>query len=352
MTPWGVKLGKPFRGDWKHSLVEEYKNRFAKSKEFGEYGFKLVDQAGATSEITAKEEDGYSAVRVNVPPIGWNHADVNIQIAQIISETPIVRVVVPAVVVIDPGHGGDKDIGKNDKDSSGKLRGQSSHNNARGGWWTIQKTVKGKTRHVEEKTYEGASGVFEKDLTLLYATELLNQLKNTHKNNDKELPLRIFLTRNNDSNIGGYERAHVARDKSADVFLSLHFNSSDSAKTARGSLVVTRNTDNKNSMEDTSFESRLAGPVNNAIQALDGAQRTNITPVSGGNAMTSDILGFFQDTAYHPIRSTVLEIEFIHSEGGDSLINGIKKDIVRRNTMRATAASILDELQEFVIKEN
>lgn len=84
------------------------------------------------------------------------------------------------VVAIDPGHGGTKYIGR------------SSPNNAFG------------------------KDLLEKDLTLEVGTLTVDFLK--------EIGYQTFATRTTDVNLGLRERTKFARDRQADVFISVHFN--------------------------------------------------------------------------------------------------------------------------------
>ena len=350
MKAWGVKESDSLRGDWKHSKVEVHKNCFEESEIYGKYGYKLIDQKSSETVIEAQGYDGFTAVRANLPPIGWNHADIKVKIDGAETEITIARFVVPAVVVIDAGHGGDDNIGDNDKDKNGLVRGRSDANHAKGGWWAVKKTVKGKKVWVDEKVYPEATGILEKDLTLAYARELKSQLASEHT--DTRLPLRRYLTRDSNDNLGGYERARLARDKGADICMALHFNASSDNKTARGSLVCTRTSGNCNLKEDKTLETNIAGPVNDALRAIDNTERKNTYPFEMGTAVTSDILGFYQDKKYHPIRSTLLEIEFIHSEGGDKLINGTNKDKARKDSMKALAKALIKSQKEFMVEDD
>jgi N-acetylmuramoyl-L-alanine amidase len=66
----------------------------------------------------------------------------------------------------------------------------------------------------------GAIGIYahtyEKNITLSYAKELAKQLKNKYK---------VFLTRDGDDFLSLRKRVEFARDKKADIFISLHANS-------------------------------------------------------------------------------------------------------------------------------
>lgn len=160
MKAWGVNDADAVRGDWNLSKIAEHKNRFEESKTYGKYGYKLNDQESSETKIEAVGNDGFTAIRVNLPPIGWNHAEVMIKIEGTDAEASIIRFIVPAVIVIDPGHGGSENIGENDTDGEGLLLGASSYNNAKGGW--------GK----KFKNYAGATGILEKKLTLEYGLKL------------------------------------------------------------------------------------------------------------------------------------------------------------------------------------
>jgi N-acetylmuramoyl-L-alanine amidase len=84
-------------------------------------------------------------------------------------------------IVLDPGHGGDKDVAF------------STANNA-----------------------VGPAGTLEKTLTLDVALRVCPILQAAGH--------RVLMTRNSDVNVTAAERARVARDNKAEIFLSIHFN--------------------------------------------------------------------------------------------------------------------------------
>jgi N-acetylmuramoyl-L-alanine amidase len=86
-----------------------------------------------------------------------------------------------ATIVLDPGHGGDKDVAF------------STSNNA-----------------------VGPAGTLEKTLTLDVALRLCPILQAAGH--------RVLLTRDSDVNVTAAERARVARDNKAEIFVSIHFN--------------------------------------------------------------------------------------------------------------------------------
>src|SRR5471032_2128368 len=83
-------------------------------------------------------------------------------------------------VVIDPGHGGSAAVGG------------SSPNNA-----------------------SGPNGLLEKDVTLDLARRVSTLLANK---------ATVILTRTSDTNLALADRAKVARDSNADIFISIHLN--------------------------------------------------------------------------------------------------------------------------------
>lgn len=65
----------------------------------------------------------------------------------------------------------------------------------------------------------GPSGVAEKELTLILARDLEARLESS-------LPVRVVLTRNEDANLPHDTRAAIANQNQADLFISIHLNSS------------------------------------------------------------------------------------------------------------------------------
>jgi N-acetylmuramoyl-L-alanine amidase len=81
----------------------------------------------------------------------------------------------------------------------------------------------------DEHGTRGSTGVMEKDLVLDVARRLRNLL-------DSRLGLRVLLTRDDDRLVPHDERASIANNNKADLFISLHANSSPN-RSARGAEV-------------------------------------------------------------------------------------------------------------------
>jgi hypothetical protein len=97
-TPTGQNEPR-FRGQW----PTEHVNRFEQNSETSGNGFELLSQQEARTTL---DGSGETAIRINLPPIGFNKAAVKIEIEKFPGATAEVIFEVPAIVVIDPGHGG------------------------------------------------------------------------------------------------------------------------------------------------------------------------------------------------------------------------------------------------------
>ena len=81
----------------------------------------------------------------------------------------------------------------------------------------------------DEQGTQGAGGLLEKDLVLDVARRLRSVL-------DGRLGIRVLLTRDDDRLVPHDERASIANNNKADLFISLHANSSPN-KSAKGAEV-------------------------------------------------------------------------------------------------------------------
>ncbi|MEM7386458.1 MAG: N-acetylmuramoyl-L-alanine amidase, partial [Verrucomicrobiota bacterium] len=212
---------------------------------------------------------------------------------------------VPPLVVIDPGHGG-------------------KHNLA-GSSWNNSRTP---------------GGILEKELTLTYSRLLRNDLFNLA--DQKGIPLQVLLTRDADINVSGQNRASVARESGADRMVVIHFNGFNGV--ARGTLQVRRSAakGNVNVGEDDRFSNRMVDGVVRALQRFDpSAYRRN--PVDLGAVVTSDrYLG--NSRRHHPVRCAYMEIEFIDNPAVDFLLNGPRRREVQASVSQAMAQAVYADL--------
>ena len=205
-------------------------------------------------------------------------------------------------IVIDPGHGGAREVGG------------SSANNA-----------------------TSPSGVLEKNITLRFgflireALEELAQIGNH--------TLKIVLTREGDVNVGLRDRANVAKTERADLFLSIHCNASD-AHTARGveTLIRPKAAGNTNHADDKAFAQKIQDAVFNAIKAHD--------PKTRDRKVKDQVLAVLKDQDLGTrTRACLVELEFIDVKAVDELLNiGANSPQVRRDIAKAIAGALIDAL--------
>lgn len=271
------------RGEWSDSPT--HKDRFEESITYGKNGFEKVPQEQA-STLVAK--DGHTAIRMNIPPIGFNQSRIKIQIEGIEEPFDLIDMEVPAVVVIDPGHGGEDPgaIGRTDK------------------------TIK------------------EMDLALEYSLSLKQKIVDKFSAEKREI--KIIMTR--DTSLEFMEnslRAKLARDKGTDVFVSIHFNSSEIAS-ARGTETLVRGMNNVNETEDTKLAKLFLTSAYEAVKSQDenainrGVKNYAWSPKDKKNipsswAVLSDS-HYGQNEDYHPIRGSIIEVEFLSNETSLELI--------------------------------
>lgn len=180
----------------------------------------------------------------------------------------------PAMIVIDPGHGGRAKVGN------------SSPNNA-----------------------TSPSGELEKNWTLDMAKRtraaVLKKASDLGKN------VNVVLTRETDINLGLSARANVARARGAKLFLAIHFNGFNKKVRGVETLIGTMNV---NPAEDRKFAQAVQKNVLEALHEIDPATRG--LP-SYDRGVKEQSLGTLNDvalgntTSSHPCRACLVEIEFM-----------------------------------------
>lgn len=284
------------RGNWSNSL--HHSDRFEASISYGSSGFKRINNEVAETTI---DENGNTSVRVNVPPIGLNRVKVKLQIKGFQDSIDLINMEVPAVVVIDPGHGG--------FDPGAIARRESS--------------------------------VEEADLALVYGLELKREIIEMFGTQGKNL--RVFMTRESDVYVQNSERAKMARQEGADVFVSVHFNSAEN-RTARGTEYLNRTNDQVNSEEDERLGENVQAATLNAILAFD-ADGTHRDPKYRDLAVLSDT--YYGNTSqFHPVRGTLIEVEFLSNEGAlDSIrLPGERGNEIKLRFAENVASSIYSNI--------
>lgn len=216
---------------------------------------------------------------------------------------------VSGVVVLDPGHGGDRRIGG------------SSPNNA-----------------------TSASGVPEKTMTLEMARLVrreLNRISSERPGSD----IKVHLTRASDKNLGLADRARVAQARSADVFVSIHCNGFNGRVRGTETLILSAQNGNLNAAEDRALAERLQSSVFATLSSHDPGARNR-------GVKDNQRLGVLKDVhlqnprANLKTRACLVEMEFIDVDTVDRLLNtGPNAKAVRQDLARAMAEAIAEDLE-------
>jgi N-acetylmuramoyl-L-alanine amidase len=204
------------------------------------------------------------------------------------------------IVVIDPGHGGSLDVGG------------SSKNNA-----------------------VSPSGVLEKNMTLRFAFLVRDALQESASIGGHDI--KIFLTRDTDTNLDLAARAAIGKSKKADVFLSIHFNGFDGV--ARGTeTLISPKAVNSNHTADKGLAQRVQRAAFNAIKAFD--------PATKDRKVKDQKLGVLNEVSLGTkARACLVEIEFIDVPAVDTLLNiGPNSPQVRIDICKAIAGAVLDDI--------
>lgn len=186
------------------------------------------------------------------------------------------------MIVIDPGHGGTTKVGG------------SSPNNA-----------------------TGPAGTLEKNLTLIVASQVRDALIDCTDN--------VELTRYDDSNLGLADRAHVARDNNAQVFVSIHLNGfHDASVNGTETFVHT---------SGSAASAALADSVQRATQAATGARDRGVKRMNLG---VLDPSQHAADTA-----ACLVEVSFLTNAGEEARL---LTSAYQEKVARAIAGGIADYL--------
>lgn len=178
---------------------------------------------------------------------------------------------VPAVVVVDPGHGG-----------TDNLPGSSANNAT------------------------SPTGVTEKYLALSYGLALRDALKS--KVQQDKLNAKVLMIRTVDENVAGTDRAHLARDNGADAVFVIHFNASAAPHSARGTLEARQLPSQVKVDENIAFIGPIISSIVTAITPLDAGANKRSSVATDTSVAFDPKLG--NTTAYHPIRVGYCEVEY------------------------------------------
>lgn len=293
-----------FRGYWEHA-AEGHRDRFESSGHYGAHGFDRASQSSATTELQSDVPGGVlcgSAIRANLPPIGFNKGRLRVAIQGIAGNpAKVADIEVPAVVVLDAGH------------SSTDPGNQ-------------------------------AGGYDEADLTEEYADETRTSL---HDLLTARQPFhRVLLTERG----ANPTRPALARTNGADIFLSIHFN--DGSPSAVGAETLIRGANNVNEGEDNALATRVQEAAVNVVGAARSpgvknymwseSQQADVP--STWTVLQDESLG--NDGVYHTTRGCIQEVDFMSNAISLSNITGPESGpVLRANYAAAIAAAIISDIE-------
>lgn len=242
---------------------------------------------------------GIAALRINMPPVAWNRGRLGVRFVDRPGCLRELDFEVPAVVVIDAGHGGNVNVGGSDANHA-----------------------------------TSPSGVLEKNMTLDFARLVRGALNGSPRNVD------VFMTRDADVNLGLADRANVARDNAADVLVSIHMNGFNGV--AHGTTVFVRPNGNNqvNHAEDVALATRVVNAVLVVNPITNRAQNLNDMALG---VLRDDSLG--NVTAHHKTRACLLEVDFIDVPRVDVTLNtGPDAAANRQAICNAISEAIIDDI--------
>ncbi len=209
-----------------------------------------------------------------------------------------------ATIVIDPGHGGSGSIGGSDGNHA-----------------------------------VSASGVKEKDLTLLFANLVRTELQSAAASGGHTL--NIIMTRTGDTNLSLEARANFARNNHAHRFLSIHFNAFNGV--SRGvETYIRRAQDNVNLEDDRRFARRVQNAVFDVIEGFDSGSNDRGVKEEKFGVLNDVALG---NTNGGNCRACLLEVEFLDVPAVDVLLNtGPNAGAVRQSIAQAIAKAIIKDV--------
>jgi N-acetylmuramoyl-L-alanine amidase len=324
-TPTGASQPR-FRGDWA-TAAEAHRNRFEASTTYGANAYRTVSQEQGETTVDA---NGFTAIRVNVPPWGLNQARIKIQIEGSTTPIELIDLEVPGVIVIDPGHG----------------VGAAGGSNAIGG--------SGVT-----------TGALEHEFALDIGTRMAADLR--RRRDAERLPVKVYMTRTGTGNLSFPDRTRVARENGCDVYVSIHFNGVDGVPLRRHPFGMWDSTGNQNLSEDQALAVRLRQAVQRAIAAVEPEESRNAatdgitsetheanlqkgldTCSDSTNNTTPNYNGNIP--GHTPCRAALIELEWMSNNRADLLFNegnaslSSTADRMREEAAQAMADASIEDL--------
>jgi len=328
-----------FRGEWTNST--NHNSYFETSAHYGAYDFAAIAaQPTPVSATTTIDESAESALRINLPPIGFNQGRVKIEVEDFQGDpVKVADMEAPAVIVIDPGHGGPETATGN----------TSSWNNATSFGVDPPLSPNPQQQGESWEAYCARVGKsLEKDLTLLWGLELRTDIATALDDAD-HAHYRILMTRTTDVNPTIAERPQVARDNGADIFFGIHFNGhTNTAIHGPETWIETVAAGNVNHADDLDMAERIQDALDANIPNAQQPGQVGYRGIKQGT-----VSGVFRDNnlgnqANQPphVRACLAEMDWITNEDVEiSLISGANAATNRGAVLDGIAGGIVEDIE-------
>ena len=291
------------RGYWHFMDRDPYdgwRNHIATGADYIRFIGPIYDTAAYPNKVLALLNEAQLLLDAAAPTPGGVHA---LAVANFMAAPGPVPAAAGGIIVIDPGHGGTQKVGG------------SSPNNA---------TAR-------------PSGTLEKTMTLDMALRVRTAVNNLAPN------VNVLLTRDDDFNVGISARASVAAANNANLFLSIHFNDSEShAPRGVETWVRAVANGNINFAADEAFARNIQAAAFAALSAID--PQTKDRKVKRDDELHMS-LGVLNDnslgTPTNGCRACLIELEFIDVPAVDRLFNTAANANANKDAIAAALAQAL-----------
>jgi N-acetylmuramoyl-L-alanine amidase len=298
-----------FRGNWNQAAMSKYKHPFSASESYGAHDF-----TGTDTGVTTIDDEGYTAIRVNLPPIAFNKARITLQIDGMPNPMDLIDLEVPAVVVMDPGHGGE--------DTGNTLTSVTPP-------------------------------LIERDLNLAYANEIKTSLQSKLK--EQGHACRIVIGKQTKQDGKKFEnglRAAQAKKNGADVNLAIHFNGGEPGDTTSCGTqvyIVAQDNENINYGQDRDLANRMYEAGKAVFGAGNRSPDQGVIDRHAGadgcvflrDSLLGNIPGAGRESTY--IRAVLMEIEYLTTAGSERL-TGANASVTRKNYADQAAQAVINDM--------
>ena len=191
----------------------------------------------------------------------------------------------------------------------------------------------------------------EKDVVLDVALRTRDELK--RQATQRGVPLRVVMTRDDDSSVGINARAQLAARENAHLFLSIHMNSAESDARGVETFYRAPENNNVNLEKDRRFAQLIQDATLQAVESLDSA--TKDRGIKPDTLTHHKALGVLNDVSLGNTDSgrrclaCLVELEFLDVKAVHDLFNSEpQKERTRQTVAAALAGALLKALPRTV----